>query len=485
MKYKHQFSLLIIFTLILLLPTPMVSAAWVANGIPICTEIGYQYYPDMCLTENGSVIVTWQDPRTDAGDIYAQKINTTGEIQWQNNGTPISTEADNQVGPDICSDDAGGAIITWYDWRGPDYDIYVQRVNQDGQPQWTVNGTVICNKTGHQMYPEIVADGYGGAIIGWYSGGRVWTQRVNAAGSPQWSNNGTRVCPATSDQSLLDMCGDGLGGAFFAWRDNRGSGLNIYVQHMNSTGGFEWDTNGIAVCTEVGDQQNPKICSDSAGGAIVVWDDGRFGSEVDVYAQRINAAGGIEWDANGTAISTGSGWQSKPRLCPDSVGGAIIVWEVAGTIEGVHTQRITADGTQLWDANGTDVCAWNGISQLEPRICSDGEGGAIIAWQDYRPDVGGIYAQRMSPAGALQWGVNGTAVCITSVGGQSEICIINTGSGKAVLAWQDTRNGFNDIYVQSTTELDFGPPGIPGFVLLYIAIGFLAIISLYWRKRIN
>jgi hypothetical protein len=485
MKHKPLFGLLIFFMLILLLPIPIVSASWEPNGTPICTETGYQYYPDMCLAENGSVIITWQDPRTDQNDIYAQKINAEGEVQWLINGTPVCTETYYQVGPDICSNDAGGAIIVWYDWRGPDYDIYAQMLNGTGHPQWVENGIPICTESGDQMYPEVIVDGDGGAIIGWYSGGKIYAQKVNAAGVPQWGNNGTRVCLASSDQSTFDLCSDGNGGAIFAWRDNRGPGLNIYAQQINSTGGFEWDANGIPICTEIGDQEYPKLCSDAAGGAIIVWYDGRFGAAVDIYAQRINDTGDLQWEANGTAISTGPGWQTNPRLVEDGTGGAIIVWEVTGGTEGVHAQRINSDGTQLWGANGTDLCALNEITQLNPRICSDGANGSIVSWQDYRSGAYGIYAQRITAAGVLKWGNNGVAVSVPGNGAQTDIAICNTGSGRAIMAWQDSRNGNGDIYAQSTTELDFGTNGIPGFILLYLIIGFLAIISIYWRKRIN
>jgi hypothetical protein len=46
-------------------------------------------------------------------------------------------------------------------------DIYAQRVNAAGVPQWSANGVALCTAVDVQSYPSIIADGAGGAIVGW------------------------------------------------------------------------------------------------------------------------------------------------------------------------------------------------------------------------------------------------------------------------------------------------------------------------------
>ncbi len=70
--------------------------------------------------------------------------------------------------PQICSDGAGGAIITWLSLTNggnPSY-VYAQRVNAAGAVVWTANGTAIC-PTGNCSAPQICSDGAGGAIVTW------------------------------------------------------------------------------------------------------------------------------------------------------------------------------------------------------------------------------------------------------------------------------------------------------------------------------
>jgi hypothetical protein len=132
----------------------------------------------MATDGNGGAIMTWEDCRVGSAfrDIYAQRVNASGSVQWATDGVPVCTEAYSQYEPQIVSDGRGGAIITWYDYRNYDLpsngtiqgvDTYAQRLNSDGVAQWPVDGAAISTATLHQMYPKIASDSSGGAIIIW------------------------------------------------------------------------------------------------------------------------------------------------------------------------------------------------------------------------------------------------------------------------------------------------------------------------------
>jgi hypothetical protein len=72
------------------------------------------------------------------------------------------------------------------------------------------------------------------------------------------------------------------GGAIVTWEDFRSGTSNgdIYAQRVNLAGGPQWTTDGVALCTAANNQYNPTIASDGAGGAIVTWSDGRSGSQL-------------------------------------------------------------------------------------------------------------------------------------------------------------------------------------------------------------
>ena len=86
-----------------------------------------------------TIFVTWPDNRKPANafDIYAQRINSAGAVQWTGDGVALCTAAKNQTSPAIAADGTGGAIVAWQDLRNgnvnnDDDDIYAQHVPGDG-----------------------------------------------------------------------------------------------------------------------------------------------------------------------------------------------------------------------------------------------------------------------------------------------------------------------------------------------------------------
>ncbi|MDD5082422.1 MAG: choice-of-anchor D domain-containing protein [Dehalococcoidales bacterium] len=461
MTIKHLKYLSLILALSLLVAgMPLAALAWSTDSTvnnPICTETQNQEYPQLVSDGAGGAIIVWQDERNGNYDIYAQRVNSSGIAQWTDNGTAVCTSASDQEYPQLVSDGAGGAIITWRDNRNSNYDIYAQRVNSSGIAQWTDNGTVICNVTNGQDEPQLVSDDSGGAIIVWQDNRQrnddIYAQWINSSGIAQWTDNGTAICNVLgSDQSSPQLVYDDSGGAIITWVDYRsGTNDDVYAQRINSAGNTLWTDNGTAVCTSASDQEYPQLVSDGAGGAIITWYDYRS-TNFDIYAQRINNLGNTLWTDNGTAICNVVGSEQYfPQIVTDGSGGAIIVWtDRRDDIPNhdIYAQRVNADGSANWTTdNGTAICNVIGSDQNFPRIVSDDSGGAIITWMDYRSSNEDIYAQRVNADGSANWTTdNGTAIC--TAGGGELPQLVSDGDHGAIITWEDYRNGNVDIYAQ-------------------------------------
>jgi len=382
------------------------SVQWTANGVALCTATGDQLYPTITSDGAGGAIVTWMDYRSATGyDIYTQRVNALGAVQWTANGVALCTATGDQYHPMIVSDGAGGAIVTWYDGRIAGNDIYAQRVDASGTVQWTANGVALCTATGIQWYPAITSDGAGGAIVTWYDqrGGTygIYAQRVDASGAIQWTADGVALCTATWNEIWPTITSDGAGGAVITWMDDRSGNYDIYAQRVNASGAVQWTTDGVAICTATGDQAGPTIVSDGAGGGIVTWYDGRS-ENAHIYAQRVNASGAVQWTANGKALCTATGDQLYPTITSDGAGGAIVTWVDfrSGSYNAdIYAQRVNDSGAVQWTANGVALCTATG-DQWSPTIVSDCAGGGIVTWQDYRSGSNyDVYAQRVDAAG--------------------------------------------------------------------------------------
>jgi hypothetical protein len=215
-----------------------------------------------------------------------------------------------QLKPDICTDGAGGVIITWTDFRSTtDFDIYAQRQGPGGAIVWVVDGVVMNNNVAYdQTDPKIVSDGLFGAILSWtdYRTGTtadIYAQRVNSTGAVQWTATGVIICTAAGDQIQSQLVSDGNNGAYITWEDHRNTGnSDIYAQRIASNAAINWAATGYAICTIGNDQLNPMIVSNGNLGAIVVWQDYRSGNNFDIYEVGFNTTGVIAIENGGTSI---------------------------------------------------------------------------------------------------------------------------------------------------------------------------------------
>lgn len=453
---KRPLTILLLISSIILHPR-LSHAAWLVDGVAIATLQNDQSSPAILSDGAGGAIIAWSDARNGNNDIYAQRINATGAVQWTADGVALCGSAFDQDFPAIVSDGAGGAIVTWQDLRGGTFnDVYAQRINAAGAVQWTANGVVLCDATRGQTVPTIIADGSGGAIVTWQddrSGGfnDIYAQRINGAGLVQWTANGVVICTASDDQLYPTLASDGSAGAIVAWQDLRSSTANdIYAQRINAAGVVQWTANGVVICTAAGGQFYPLVTSDGAGGAIVAWNDSRAGiTNSDIYAQRVNSTGAVQWTGDGVALCTAADDQHTRMVTSDGAGGVIVAWRDrrSGGFD-VYARRINAAGTPLWTGDGVAVCT-AADEQGIPAIATDDAGGAIVTWPDNRgPNAFNIYAQRINASGTVQWTPNGVALC-TAVQNQSSPAIAGDGGGGAIVAWQDSRSGNDDdIYAQ-------------------------------------
>lgn len=447
-------------------------AAWPndsAQNLAICTASSNQLTPQICSDGSGGVFIVWNDNRGASGDIYAQHVLPAGTVDptWPANGLVVCNAASNQRAPSIVADGGGGAIVAWDDFRTGNYDIYADRLLSSGlDPAWPSNGRALCQAAGDQISSIAISDGSGGAFIAWQdqraaAGDDIYAQHVRMDGTldPSWPADGRAFCTAANVQQRLKGIPDGTGGAILAWQDQRsGTGTDdIYAHHILSSGLPDpaWPSDGRLVCGAAGLQQSPSISTDGGHGAIVTWYDQRAGStNSDIYAHHLLSTGSLDpsWPLGGTAICTASGNQQFPVLIGDGAHGAIVGWADGRTASfHIYAQRVLASGAvdPSWPTDGVAVCpAAN--SQANPAIVSDGNGGAVLSWTDFRsdPSAGNIYAQHVLVTGVTDpsWAPDGNALS-TATGSQTVPRTVPDMGGGEIATWIDLRNGGTNVDV--------------------------------------
>ena len=432
------------------------SAQWNPNPIintPLAIAAKSQENSHAVTDANGGSIIAWDDNRNStisASDIYAQRIRKNGVVKWTLNGTAICTHTATQKSSALIEATDGSAIITWEDNRAGNYDIYAQKIDSSGNVLWATDGVGVCTKTTNQKNPKITSDNAGGAIIVWEDSlsfyWDIYAQRISSNGTVLWTSTGVGVCtyPNTQINPKIDV--DDLGGAIITWQDKRNNvDYDIYAQRIDNAGTSLWVANGIAVCNEVNTQNNPRIEPDGANGALIGWTDKRNAIDYNIYAQRVNASGDIQWAGNGVLVCGATNNQSALDIKYIGSSGLVLTWkDDRSAANAIYSQLVSLTGVNQLTSNG--ILISNALKSINPNTISDGLGGAIIAWQDSTILGWDIKSQSLSSAGDIQWANGGVTVCSAS-DDQINVSQVTDGNGGAVYVWEDRRNASNyDLY---------------------------------------
>ena len=177
------------------------------------------------------------------------------------------------------------------------------------------------------------------------------------------------------------------------------------------------------VCLDTNNQVHPQIVSDGNGGAIICWTDFRhstnniYGS---VYAQRIRN-GVNQWTTNGIAVDTLT-MANFPKIVSDGKGGAIISWvdfrhsNVSNQEADVYAQRIDSMGNKLWADSGMVVGSVPDHTDGRISLIPDGYSGAFITWDQSGNTMNStrIHAQHIDSTGTTLWGAGGNSILVSS-----------------------------------------------------------------------
>ena len=422
---KLILSVIIIVSFITCFQAVYAQFLWNPEGVPVRQGDHIIWQESTARNSLGEPCVVWTDCRDGCRNVYAQKFSVEGIPQWEAGGVRISTLISSpEEAPAVCPAEDGGFIVAWTymlsDFPVISNSIYLQKVDLNGIPEWGEEGILVnSSSSNNRYYPRLVSDGQSGCIITWQTDySIITTQRYTSEGtvSPGWPNEGVSVQPIGNIYWGHEMCSDDQGGVIISW--SSGIDDEVNAQRISSAGEILWTLPWITVCGADEGQTQVKIVRDGEGGAFLAWADERNQSSTwdDLYAQRIDAEGNALWETNGIEICTEISNQENPRVCSDNAGGIFIAWEDSrndpmGMEKDIFAQRIDGDGNILWEEDGIEVCIEEEY-QNYPEILPDGNEGLFVIWVDGRTgsfQENDIYAQYLSPDGTANWTQTGSA----------------------------------------------------------------------------
>ena len=446
---------LMLFSTLLLFGSMLAGAS---ENIPIAIAHQGQFAPRGVSDGLGGTVVIWEDFRTGKDwDVYAQRFNLDGIPLWTENGVPICEKQRNQRWLRMVRND-DRIIIAWTDQRAPgNWDVYAQAIDLSGNRLMSDGGAPVCTHSADQSDIEMLSDGSGGAIIVWKDRRRdpdlhdLYVQRIDGDGQPMWEFDGVSVFPSEALQSTPRLVSGDADSFYVVWWEVIGyEQWDIMTHRIGMDGKHRWQAPTVVSPIE-GLQGEPRAVSDGQGGLIIVWQVYENFINDDFHAQRIDSAGNTVWELNGVPICDAEGIQKNAAITSDGRGGVVAIWrDERDVFSDLYAQRIGPDGTPRWKHNGIPLCTAGGY-QDKPFLTRCGENEFFVAWLDFREDYGdenndAIYGQKINLEGKPLWTENGIPLC-TASGVQRPPYVVEFGSGKLSVVWSDARSDIGDIYM--------------------------------------
>jgi hypothetical protein len=405
-----------------------IATGWPTDGLPIAAGPEHQTPMSVAPDGSGGVLVVIADTRFDNGDLYLHRITATGAraTGWPAAGVPIATASGQQLFPELVSDEAGGAFVTWLDAPSPSSSTSrITHVLSSGEiaPGWPANGRLFEPHAQFVVRPLLLSTGDGGFLACWSEqddislGARLLARRFTAEGipNPSWPTEAVVVCERRPNQRVPGdrLVPDGTGGFYVLFSDFRNSPPSapyddddLFAQHVlgNGTIAPGWPADGMPIVVLPGIQQRPSLCEDGRGGVFLAWEDYRTGA-ARVFGQHLGADGQPHpgWPVMGKGLTGTPGFQLAPKLVWDSRDGAYMTWNnlQSGGYRS-YVQHLRPDGTPAagWPTHGLPVIPLV-TDQYMPVITADGLGGAIVAWGDVRDMESDVYAQKFIGDGVV------------------------------------------------------------------------------------
>lgn len=380
-------------------------------------------------------------------------------------GCGFLSQACQPYGPRVTGDGTGGAIALYEDIEsGNRHGFYVQKISPEGEALWGEEGVLIgsaykqCDSF-HELH--IVSDGSGGAIMTWsgYPSEPDWKQppgqrpieylthvtKVDCNGNTVWQRE---------VRGVDHMISDGTGGAIIA-TDYSYDEETLFIIKIDSDGNFSWGEDGVHTRREGYCDHTLGLVNGGNGGAIFIWQErkGEPGERVSqIFTQKIGAEGSLPWGQSGILLyTTPEGvFSEEPKVISDGSGGAIAVWMQVpeGRIEEGSPRALLNDiYAQRVDTHGNVLWTPNGV----PLKAYEGGGfphNPLVASDDASGAIiflWGGYVQKIGAGGNMEWQPGGVEVASSPPNNA-----ISDGSGGAIVTFghKEASTKKSRLYVQ-------------------------------------
>ncbi|MDI6839984.1 MAG: FlgD immunoglobulin-like domain containing protein [bacterium] len=243
--------------------------------------------------------------------------------------------------------------------------------------------------------------------------------------------------PEGNFQGYANICFGG-GNYLLVWKDERRKPDPGDIYGVIVSPAVEFDSSGIVICMEAGEQVNPSAAFGSSN-YLVVWGDKR-NDNGDIYGARVSMDGQV-LDPYGIEICVAQGYQGRPSVAFDGTNYLVTWTKYIPDASDVYGARVSQEGVVL-DPNGFVISSANSI-QANPRVSFD-DTNYLVVWMDKRSGNYDIYCTRVTTAGTV---IDSVGIPIETTPAPCCWPSVAFGGSNYMVVWEDQTNQYRpDIY---------------------------------------
>ena len=243
----------------------------------------------------------------------------------------------------------------------------------------------------HAYDPQVVFDaaGNGAAVWSQFDGLRknIWTSRYTA-GTNTWGAPSLIETNNGGDADFPQLALDSAGNALVVWEQSDSTRRNIWVNRYTATS-QSWGTAQLLETDNISFANAPHLVLDASGNGMVVWEQSD-GIRKSIWSRRYNVASG-QWEV-ASLIESSAEDANAPQIAVDANGNFVAVWR---GYDGVVHNRYN-----LWANRYVAGAGWGSASLISnnttdpaapsdalvsrnadtPHVAMDAAGNALAVW---------------------------------------------------------------------------------------------------------
>jgi hypothetical protein len=351
-----------------------------------------------------------------------------------------------QIWPSVAINRFGYAVICWEDQRSGNREIYTQIFNEGGAR--VLGNFRVFDDPAHaiQSLPAAAIDDRGRFVIVWQEGseaaadirGRLFLANGRPATDPFRIND--EAAGVIHVEPVVAMRADGF--FMVCWADSRDdSKLDIYGQRFdvlgNPIGG------NFRINSETANEQDDAVIAmNSSGECLVVWEDKRGGGPIEIFGQKVDAAGALvggNFQINPSI--EGSCWD--PSVAMQDDGSFFVAWSHGIANEQVFGRAFDSLGVPA-EQSVTVSSGVDASGSFHPHMSTAPAGRYFCVWTSMIDHESNLWTRELNANGEPQ----GNLFKISDAPDPSQLMYPAAdvdGRGIGIAVWGDSRDDESDI----------------------------------------